>query len=148
MCVERAGLRTQPLQRRALGADDRVALADLGVEDGDALGEKASDLAVVGRDFEQPSPPQRVRPRLADRAAAFVAWACRRALPTEAIIYVKAPQTPVVPDPRRLVIDQDGGPGGGLTRSDRDTVASRVIDEWDAEPRFALCRASPPKPFP
>ena len=131
MGAQRQGLGAQAAERGAVDLDRGVELAELFVELRDALLEGVCEVVVVGRDLEQPGPAERIGPRGADGAIAFVAWARWRSLAAEAVACIEPPQASVVRYPWRVVVDQNRGPFMVVPGADDDAVAPGVVDEWN-----------------
>ena len=90
----------------------------------------------------QACPSHRIGPGEAHRAGPLVAWPGRGALAAERITGVQAPQSPVIAQPRRRIVDEHGTPFPLLTGAHGRAVPPAVIDERDAE-RGALVFAGP-----
>src|SRR5690349_21045656 len=86
-----------------------------------------------GRNLVKARPPHRIGPAAPHCAGALVAWSGRGPLAAEGVASLQAPQSPVVPQPRRRIVDEHRAPAALLTGTYAQAVPSAVVNERDAE---------------
>src|SRR6185312_15928879 len=92
------------------------------------------------RDLIQTRPGERIVPGESHGAIAVIFRAGWRALSAEAVARIQAPESAVIVDPTRFVVDDTRCPCHRLARTDSSAVPARVVDERHPEHVFQLMR--------